>query len=183
MINHLIEKSQFANRNAIIAWIIAGLFIVLKLWLLQSNPEFFVFLITPVKTFVELQSGADSIFLDGCSYYFPDLQIVIDKSCSGANFLILSFLLLFYHILMLCQNYWLRIVILPLIMGLAYLFTITVNTSRIVISILLNEVFHGTASWFHEFQGAFIYLSFFILLFLLTKFLENKIIQHYAKFA
>ncbi len=168
------------NKKIVIGLVIAFLFITMKLIFLIVDDPFFLFLIYPVKVMLELQSSVKGVLVDGSSYYFSELNIIIDRSCSGANFLIISFLMILYYAQLHLQKNRLKLLALPVSLVGAYLFTLLVNTSRIFISLYLNQTFLGNIHWLHEVEGAFIYLSFFIILFQSIKLLENKIVKQYA---
>src|SRR5688572_29565404 len=59
----------------------------------QSDTQDLVFILYPVQAAVQLAFNTYSTF-DAAGFHFEELGIVIDKSCSGANFFILSFSLL-----------------------------------------------------------------------------------------
>ena len=52
------------------------------------------FLLRPIKCLVEVITGENAIYSTENGYYFEVLKVVIDKSCSGFNFLLICFLLL-----------------------------------------------------------------------------------------
>ncbi|WP_339608084.1 exosortase K [uncultured Roseivirga sp.] len=167
-------KTRTSPSLLLIAIIIIGC-VYMKFWYSQSTVENLFFILKPINQLVQLAIGSSSIRMADGSYYYSEIDVLIDKSCSGFNFLIIcwgSLSSLFYR-----SHKSIKVNILSLFkaLGLAYLLTIFTNTSRVIISIHLlrfSEMATWLASsWFHEALGSFIYLTSLLLtyLFLLKK--------------
>jgi len=80
-------------------------------------------------------------------YHHPSLNMAIDASCAGFNFLLITFLLLAYLLLQRFDRWW------------AWPVTLLANTSRILTILLTGAAPNGiSAGVWHEGQGAFVYL-------------------------
>jgi exosortase K len=69
-------------------------FIVAKLLYARATTADVRFLLAPTNALVELMLNSTSIFHPARGYVHSDLRIVIDKSCAGGTFWLLSWLLL-----------------------------------------------------------------------------------------
>ncbi|MBN1181867.1 MAG: exosortase K [Bacteroidales bacterium] len=164
----------------------AGLFILLKFSFTLADNNDLTFLIKPTDKLVGLLTGSHSVYLTDRGYYHENLNIIIDKSCSGFNFLILCFLLFTYMTVKHFDKTLSKIMTIPTALIGAYLLTIFVNTSRIFASIVVlahtKNIFPNQQHIIHEAIGIITNLTFLILAYILIeKFLINK--QHNAKFA
>lgn len=163
-----------------------GLFILLKFGFTLADNNDLTFIIKPTDKLVGLLTGSHSVYLSESGYYHEHLNIIIDKSCSGFNFLILCFLLFTYLTVKHFDKALSKILTVPTALIGAYLLTIFVNTSRIIASIVVQtqtkNIFLNQQYIIHEAIGIITNLSFLILAYiLLDKFLINK--RHNAKFA
>lgn len=149
-----------------------------------SNTGDLLVILQPTSSFVGLFFNTKAIYQD-TGFYFPALNILIDKSCSGVNFFIIAFCVFSstapYHVLKIRTS-----ILLFVATGvLSYLLTILVNTSRIVSAVLLlqNESAMPWVAtpWAHEAEGAFVYLSALLLSYLIVKNCFIKIKNHYAQ--
>lgn len=73
-----------------------GLFILLKFAFTLADNEDLFFLLKPTDILVGLLTGSRSVYLQDSGYFHEQLNILIDKSCSGFNFWALCFLLFTY---------------------------------------------------------------------------------------
>lgn len=147
------------------------------------NTDSLLWLLKPISILIEIASGAKSAYLPGGGYYFKQLNVVINKSCASYNFWLLCFLMLsglalnFYH------SIFKKTCVLVASLILSYLFTVLVNSCRIITSItvsnfnsnlLLDELM------LHQAVGIVTNLSFLIIIYLITNHLLIK--KHNAKF-
>jgi exosortase K len=174
------------NKNIPYYLTAAALFILLKFGFTLANNDDLAFLLQPTDKLISLLTGSSSVYLDS-GYYHQELNILIDKSCSGFNFCILCFLLFTYQ----AVNYFdspahKAFSLLVALVG-AYVLTIFVNTSRIFASIVVqqqtNPFLTGSAQLIvHEAVGIITNLTFLILAYyLIEKRLTKK--EPNAKFA
>ena len=157
---------------------------MLKFGFRFAENDSLIFLLKPTKKFIELLTGSNSIYISDKGYYFSQLNFLIDKSCAGFNFWVLSFLMLTFLGLNNLNNHFKKMLTIPLALTGAYFFTIFANVSRIFASIVIqnqtNSYFESQQHLIHESIGIITYLSFLIFMyFLANKILTNKI--SYAK--
>ncbi|HMV41332.1 MAG TPA: exosortase K [Leptospiraceae bacterium] len=139
-------------------------FIILKLFYKIADNSDLLFLLKPISFIIDVFTNSDSFFSLESGYYYPDLQITIDKSCSGFQFWLLTSTFFGF------QFFWKRtsnsFLILPMLILATYFLTIIANISRILITIqtriMLKSFSIPFTSNLHEGLGAFIFLFFFI---------------------
>lgn len=151
--------------------------IILKLLFSASATEDLLFVLSPVNAMVEMFTSSNAIYVDGKGYWYTDLNVVIDKSCAGINFLILCFCITACST---AQYYkpsvqW---ALIPFCLVLAYVLTIAANSCRIISAITLLNAQANFAwiksPWFHEALGSIFYLTFLIAIFLVITFVHRK---------
>lgn len=178
------QKTVQTNKNIPYYLTAVGLFILLKFCFTRADNYDLTFLLKPTDKFVGLLTGSHSVYLSDNGYYHEQLNIIIDKSCSGFNFWILSFLLLTYLTIKNLNKPTHKAMCIPVVLICAYILTIFVNTSRIFVSIVVQNqtknIFHNQQHIIHEAIGIITNLSFLILAYILVeKTLKNK--RHNAK--
>ncbi len=156
-----------------------ALFVLLKFGFTMATNGHLIFLLKPTDTLVGILTGSHSIFVSDQGYFHKQLHIVIDKSCSGFNFWMLSFLLITYIALRYLKKPMQRRCIIPIALLLAYIVTIVVNTSRIFVSIVVHSqaknVLADQQELLHEAIGITTNLTFLILIYIfIDKFLNKK---------
>ncbi|MEO1012744.1 MAG: exosortase K, partial [Bacteroidota bacterium] len=113
-------------------------------------------------------------------FYFEQLEILIDKSSSCGNFLLLSFAMLSFTALNNLTKLYHKLLSVPLMLFMAYLTTIGVTVSRIYVSLVVEpkveELIGTNPNWIHEAIGVATNLSFLILVYILF----NKLVQAYS---
>ena len=160
-----------------------GLFVLLKVGFSFANNNDLTFLLKPTDKLVGLVFGSQSIFLADNGFFHEKINIVIEKSCSGFNFLILSFLLFAYLGLKYFDKQLHKILTIPTALFCAYLFTVFVNASRIIASVIVRNqtigLFPEKQSLLHEVVGIVTnFLSLVVAYYLTEKFLKYR---KYAK--
>lgn len=176
------------NKNIIYYFIAIAIFILLKITYTISDNNDLTFLLKPTDKLIGLVTNSTSLYSAERGYFHGQLNILIDKSCSGFNFWILSFLMLYFLTLKFLHNkIQYRLLALPAILTCTYVLTIFVNTSRILFSVFIHKVgtnFTGVNSnWLHQAEGTFIYLGFLIIIYLGFDLLLNTLKPHYEKLA
>jgi len=153
------------DKNTIYYFLTASIFLLLKTIYTFTETSDLMFLLKPISFLVSWITNAPAKFSElGC--YHQNLNILIDKSCSGFNFWGICFVMLSFLGIKSLNLRQLQVLILAIALIFAYIFTIFVNTSRIVISLVLDHIFPQNWAWFHEAEGAFVYLFFLICLYL-----------------
>ena len=151
------------DKNTLFYLIAAGVFLVLKLIAGEADGNFFSFLLKPVAGMIEIFSGTSSTPTPEGAFLFPQFNILIDISCSGFNFLLLSFLMFSFMLIGYSHSTARKILALPISFVCAYLLTILVNTSRILVAILVQDTLVFDHPAIHQAIGIFVYLSSLII--------------------
>ncbi len=173
-----INKNYYSYIIAII------IFFALKFSYTLAETKNLIFLLKPTNWFIETTTNLNSQYVVGSGYFFEELDIIIDKSCSGFNFLLLCYLMLLFLVFRFIQNQRIRILSIPLLFLVAYITTIFTNTSRILLSIFIEKAVINTTgasfSWLHQAEGSFVYLFSLILIYFIIDFILTKIIKNHA---
>lgn len=165
-------------KNRIYFFLASALFIILKFAHANAENNDLYFLLKPLNQIVGFVLDSSSVYYQDIGFYHKALNITIDKSCSGFNFLLLSFLIIYISSLKVLKSHFQKIVGIPLALIIAFVFTLFVNASRILTSILIEKKTNLNYSWLHETEGTFIYVSFLILLYLFVNHIQHKIHSH-----
>ena len=150
-----------------------------------SATDDLLWLLGPVDFIVRVFVGESSVYIPGEGYYFESAGILIDRSCAGVNFLIITFCTLTTISLPFYTKSKTRIGLFTGTLPLAYCLTVVTNASRILgalrlLSFKVRFPVIGT-SWFHEAQGALFYLTSLLLCTLLLNYFNKQIHFRYAK--
>lgn len=158
----------------------AALFITMKYAHTMACTSDLIFLLKPTDKFVGFLTSSKSVYLLNRGFYHEELNIVIDKSCSGFNFWCLCFLLISYLAVKHVNKRRNKILVIPFALFVAYILTLFINTSRIFVSIFV--LIHTKGIWenqqhiIHESIGVITNLTFLVLFYILfEKLLTNKI--------
>lgn len=155
-------------------------FIIFKFVFTIADTLDLSFLITPTNKIIGLITGARSVYVADNGFYFENLNIVIDKSCSGFNFWLLCSVMLTFLSIKYFETSREKIAVFVLSLGGAYIFTVFVNASRIFASIIIqnraDHLFVKRPHYFlHESVGIITNLTFLILIYLIVeKMLNNR---------
>ena len=128
-------------------------------------------ILAPTASLVELITSTHFEFESQAGYMSSDHTFLIAASCSGVNFLIISFVML---TLAKISRSWPRNIewrFFPIAMLVAYLTTLLANTTRIVAALSLQKLEIG---WLgreeiHRLEGIFVYFGFLFLLFVASE--------------
>lgn len=150
------------------------IFMALKVWYTTTDHDQLLFILKPTQLLVEAFIGSSAIYDSTHGYFYPDLNITIEKSCSGFNFWLLSFTLFVFVALNHLRSTAWKLLTIPLMLLLSYLLTPLVNASRIVTSIVANNYTQQFSdypiTWLHQAEGTFIYLFFLLLFYTVLQF-------------
>jgi len=168
-----------ATKNTPYYLIAIGLFIFLKFCFKLADNDSLAFLLFPTDKFVGLLTSSKSVYFSDKGYYHERLNILIEKSCSGFNFMLLCFSMLSFLVLKYANKPLHKALIIPAVLVLAYILTIFVNASRIVASIIIqNQVVNflpqRSHSSLHESIGVTTNLLFLIFIYFLMKRILNN---------
>lgn len=136
-------------------------------------------LISPVSGLISLVTGAHYIYLADTGYYFDQLNIAIDKSCSGFNFWMLCFLMLSFLSIQSLEKPLHKFLSIIFSFITAYLLTVPINFSRIYASIVVQKLSDSSFPEYHDIMhqavGIFSNLTFLIIVYLLSIKLFKKL--------
>jgi exosortase K len=168
------------NKNIPYYLTVIGLFILLKFGYTLADNNQLIFLLKPTVKIVELLTGLRSVYIFDKGYYLDSLNILIEKSCSGFNFMLLCFCMLTFLFLKYADKTIFKILSIPFALITSYILTIFVNSSRIFVSIITQQQANNFLPdrphlILHEIVGVITNLTFLILIYIvLEKILTNK---------
>jgi len=174
------------NNN--IPWylLIITLFVLLKFSFSTANNDDILFLLQPINKLVGFLTGYSSVYSSETGFYYSQLNVLIDKSCSGFNFGIVCFIMLSTLFVRKINRVSRKIIAISTAFICSYIFAVFVTASRIYISIIVQRFYtffpKEMHSILHQIIGVLTSLVFLIFIYYLTeKFLTKK--QQYAKLA
>jgi exosortase K len=159
--------------------VLALTFILLKYVYTQTETSDLKLLLEPTSKAVEFLTGRTYFFTSTQGYFFEELNVTINKSCSGFNFFTLSFVLLSTLTISYLKNNNQKVFSIILSLFGAYFLSILANSSRIYSSIILQEKIQLLtsldASIIHESIGIINNLTFLIVAYYFTEKLLIKL--------
>jgi len=158
-----------------------ALFIGLKIAYRNADNSTLIWLLKPINYLFSLFTASAWVYDEEVGFFHASYNIVIDKSCSGGNFFILSFMMILISWISIFKKHKSKIIFILISLCISYVFTIFVNTSRIIVLFKLQEFQLDSFQWIHEATGSFIYLVFLILLYLTGFYYQNQKITTYEK--
>jgi len=168
------------NKNIPFYLTTIGIFILLKFGYTLADNDNLIFLLKPTDKIVGLLTGSHSVYFSDKGYYHNSLNILIEKSCSGFNFMLLCFCMLAFLFLKHTDKAIFKSLTIPFALITSYLLTIFVNASRIFVSIIMQQQANNILSdrphlILHEIVGVITNLTFLIIIYIVSeKFLTNK---------
>ena len=154
------------------------LFLLLKAAYSMADVQHLIFLLAPSSEVVATFTGTDSRFISEQGYFNESLNILINKSCSGFNFWSICFLMSYCLLAKPYAPGLRNVLLLPLVLATTYLFTILVNSTRILFSIYLHsgnsQLLAVDSTWSHQAEGSFIYLSYLIIAYLSLDYFQTQ---------
>lgn len=166
------------NKNTPYYLIAIGLFILLKFWMGTFDNDQLQFLLKPTDKVFGLVTGTHSDYSSDNGFFYYKFNILIDKSCSGYNFLLLCFVMLYFQIIRFANQPGFKLLLLVSCLGIAYILTILINSSRIIISVVQQNAKVDFLTLephiIHESIGVVTYLLFLLITYFLTDKILNK---------
>ncbi len=149
----------------------AGIIIIfaIKYYYSRADTNALNWILSPTSRWTGFLSGTPFQKIQDAGFINHDFRIIINSSCSGINFLIISFSTLFFSFIHYFSKTRSKFLWMPASLLLSYLFTIGINGLRIISSIYLYEadIYNGwiTPERVHMFGGTIIYLISVIVLY------------------
>jgi len=151
------------------------LFLLLKLFHNIADHDALQFLLWPTSKLVAIMTTDPGNYLPETGYFHKKLNIIINKSCSGFNFWLICFLMLYSLGIQRIKKSRDKALWLAVSLFLAYGLTFFVNSARILIATFIKRSeWIPKTNWLHQAEGVFTYLFFLILIFLIADFLFKK---------
>ncbi|HEX2955090.1 MAG TPA: exosortase K [Bacillota bacterium] len=163
------------HRSTIALYIVTLLLLVLmKRFLKAATLEQMKALLAPVACAVRLFL-ASPFELGPAGYFYPELHIIIGKSCSGANFFLVLFALLVFLYVPTAKGVWRKVLYWGEALILSYFVTLAANASRILMAVSMRSYFAGTGvqDKFHMILGMVVYLFYLVL----TRLMADKLMR------
>ncbi len=148
--------------NSFPTFIVAALFAVaIKSFYSWAGHTELQFVLLPTSKIVAWVVNQPFVYSEKQGFLFADLQLTIDKYCAGLNFFIISFLATFLALAPVYKAIRQRVLLFGSLVILCLGCTIFANVARILAAIRTNQFAYTwlRTEWFHEAQGAFVYLS------------------------
>jgi exosortase K len=157
----------------------ALIFVLMRVGFTLSGDNDIAFLLIPTDKLVGLLTGSHSVFIENAGYFHEKLNIIIGKSCSGFNFLLLSFLAFAWLAVKYFNKPLRKFLNIPIALISACLLAVFVNASRILASVVLQNRIHlffpGRLNLIHEAVGIITELTFLVLAYcLIENFLKQR---------
>ena len=150
--------------------------LTLKFYYSNATADELRWILAPTTALVELLSGRSFAFESHTGYMSSDHRFVIAVPCAGVNFLITAFLMLGLRLLWRERLQGVNWSFLPITAALAYVATLTANTTRICVALEIQrrslEVSGLNGNQLHRLEGIVIYFGFLLFLFMLTERME-----------
>lgn len=156
------------TKNIIYYIIIFSCVIIVKIIYANATNDMLVFILKPLSSIISLVTGSNFSYSENIGFYFENLNISIDKSCSGINFWLISFVVFSILILNVFKSHIQKIVSILFVIIATFTLTLFANTSRILTSIFISKQTTFDYPWLHQAEGIFIYLSLLILVYIIT---------------
>ncbi len=156
----------------------AGIF-GLKLWYRTAPVDELIWILSPTAKLVGLASGQSFIFLNGVGFQRWDELIVINKGCSGVNFLVIACSLALYVGMPFPGPLHRKIIPLLRSILIAFCLTIAANTARILTAAAILEItprFHAAipGDGLHLAVGIVVYMSVLIAFYFLLQRIQPR---------
>ncbi len=155
--------------------------IVLKILFTAISTSEFTLMLNPANAFLEYIFDTKSVYADG-GFYFPDLNITLNRAFSGENYLILVFCILSltapYHIF----KPWQSVLVYIGILVTSFMLTLVISAVRIISALPVLRIQDSmpwlNSFWMQRVEGGIIYFSALLLVYLLFKNVFVRIAHH-----
>lgn len=162
------------TRTILLALVLLGVAVGVKWWYRTATLDDLDFVLRPVSGAISLFTGAAWHLVPGEGYVFRTLGMVIDRSCSGINFLVIVWITFAFLLLRRAAAGCVAPYVVLLAGLAAYLLTLLANAGRILCMVALQQQSYHPGPKQHEALGAF----FFISILLLASLALDRSLQH-----
>lgn len=158
--------------------VILAVFVLLKYIYTVIGNDGLYFLLGPTNWIVKLATGSTPVYTTENGFYYNNLNILIEKSCSGYNFWTICFVMLSFLCLNFSKSPFRKFCYILFVLPISWILTLSANASRILTAIVVAKLFPQSSyrfPWLHQAEGIFIYLSLLILFYTIANYLFTKI--------
>jgi exosortase K len=148
-------------------------FLLLKWWYRTADNDDLYFFLFPVDSIIQFFTNSSSQYDLQNGFNHPLFNVTIDKSCSGFNFWMIAFLVFYYSLVNNARHFKIQLLALPISLLLAYVSTLIANSARILSLLIIEQKLQLINQSLHQGVGAFIYLSFLVIFYLILNYLLN----------
>jgi exosortase K len=156
--------------------------IVLKILFTAISSSEFTLMLNPANAMLEYIFDTRSVHTHS-GFYFPDLNITLNRTFSGENYLILVFCILSltapYHVF----KPWQSVLVYIGILVTSFMLTLIISALRIISALPVLRIQDSmpwlNSFWMQRVEGGIIYFSALLLVYLLFKNVFVRIAQHY----
>ncbi len=146
----------------------------LKFWHRTASVDDLSWILWPTSTLVSLISCEPFSCIEGVGFRRWDELVVINKGCSGVNFLVMACSLALYAGMRMPGSLYRKIPAFVCSILMAYGLTIAANTTRILVAMAILEInarlpMPVNGDMLHLAAGIFVYLGFLIAFYLLIR--------------
>ncbi len=168
--------------NFLFYGLIGGIFVVVKLALRSAETSDLLFLLRPLDWLVGLLTGVSGVYVVGQGFVHEGLGAVIDKSCAGANFALICFVMLAWLGVRELKSGLGKAASLGVALVVGYLTAIVTSAARIYVTLTVHRLTVNLvpASWerpLHLAMGTAVYLFFLIAIYWLALWCLNRRIK------
>lgn len=182
IVNHK-SSYRFFKKTVINNWIfyLTGLCFILgsKYFYSRAGADELQCFLAPTARWVELLSGHPFEWMTGIGYVNHHLRFIIAPSCSGIQFMLISFATLLYSFIHRVKTTKRQTCWMALCFAVSYFYTIFTNGIRIVLSIYLKDAdIYGdwlTPDRLHTILGIAIYFTSLLILYRIVEYFWGKL--------
>lgn len=171
------------NKTALWFGITVVTAIVLKILFTAISSSEFTLMLNPANAMLEYIFDTRSIHTHS-GFYFPDLNITLNHTFSGENYLILVFCILSltapYHVF----KPWQSVLVYIGILLASFILTLVISSIRIISALPVLRIQDSmpwlNSFWMQRVEGGIIYFTALLLIYLLFKNVFVRIAHHYT---
>jgi len=171
--------------NTTLPWLTLGLIVLipLQLWYNAATVTDLKWLLYPTSYLVSIILGSTPVFSADNGYILQEMNIILGQTCSGFTFLLLFVALIYFRF----QNFYSKILhklsFLFIVLIVAYPTTLLMNTSRILIGVLGQQIADAFLQpqphrVLHELLGLFCYMAALVFIYKIAYNYHIKTLPH-----
>ena len=160
-----------------IAFIIA---FALKYYYSKAESDNLDWILAPTARWVQILCGISFEKEQHIGYVNHAYQFIIAPACAGINFMIIAYSTLIYSFIHYMNTVKSRLLWMVSCLGIVYLYTILVNSLRIIPSIFLLQldIYNGwiTPERIHTIEGTIVYFASLLILYIIA----DEVLKHFT---